>query len=66
MDSKKRTKLSELSGMKKLELEKLSELKGGIAISLLNGCESYVCAESRPGAADLCKGGAWCTSGVGP
>jgi hypothetical protein len=27
IDSKKRTKLSELSGMKKLKLEKLSELK---------------------------------------
>lgn len=45
MKTLKRIKLSDLGDEKKMEMDKLLELKGGIDISLFAGCTSKVCTK---------------------
>ena len=66
MKTLKKIHLSDLVKEEILSPEKLATLKGGWGIELLAGCKSYVCAEKRSGAADLCAGDAWCVTAVGP
>lgn len=57
-------RLAELFGEKEISKEQLLTLKGGYHLE--DGCQSYVCSEKRSGAKELCSGGVWCTSAVGP
>jgi len=52
----------DLVGDKPLNTEEMFSLNGGY--SLAYGCESYVCATKRSGAAGICTD-AYCRSGVG-
>lgn len=61
MDEKRR--YEELSGSNRLESRDMFTLEGGCQMAY--GCDSFVCATKRSGAAGICQD-AYCRHGVGP
>lgn len=64
MDTKK-VKLSDLDPKQDFRSEDVKNVIEESNSSTFAGCISFVCAIKRSGAAELCKGDAWCVSGVG-
>lgn len=65
MKTLSRIRLSDLGQDKKMDPNKLLQLKGGIDISLFAGCTSKVCSENYEGEKDrACEGTDVCRSGA--